>query len=481
MLLTRKSLKVILRKRSVRSLFIISTFVVFGALYLMWYLSRYQLLRFMTSDGYDKLQFDMECAPNSLKNRADLECRPDGYNPDRASKGLSTSDVLFNKLSTGFLVSDSSEATKFVALLSSIMMNGLPLLGLDDFIHFSDFVSNRMGKSARDLFLSAPGYKEKFSNFLDVRSNHLLLYPDNCWTQEFVSYLQSNTKLFGKIKHKIYKSKEAALRHRYKNVWAIVEIKAQYMDALTMGQNNAIKCSPFSLSGAKKNATVLHNKHRKANSNNNENNINGDKNINQEEQHALLNAAQVTSAAAAVPEITIRMHPAAVPDTRNYEISPINRHGSSRQQSGQLLYFTSGFLTLQMEMQNFLAHWQLGGSVIESNVFTGHNERLLLRPAMAAHSLAQDLAYAKTPDEVFQAVLNATQEQNGVRPTLSFPLFHRAFPTHNYKQVKYNFLTEIVAANIWCFRPVGFSLFVCFFNFTFFSFFSSESFPIYAF
>lgn len=149
--------------------------------------------------------------------------------------------------------------------------------------------------------------------------------------------------------------------------------------------------------------------------------------------------------ATVIPAVTIRMHPAAVPDTRNFEHSPINRHLNSRQQSGQLLYFTSGFLTLQLEVQNFLAHWHLGGSVIQSDAFSGRNEGVLLEPAYAAHSLAQAIARATTRKEVYEAVLNATQSQtqniegegqDGVRPSVSFPLFHRAFPTHNYKQVR---------------------------------------------
>ena len=39
-----------------------------------------------------------------------------------------------------------------------------------------------------------------------------------------------------------------------------------------------------------------------------------------------------------------------------------------RQQSGQLLYFLSGFLSIQLEIQNFLSLVGLGGPLIETKV-----------------------------------------------------------------------------------------------------------------
>ena len=66
--------------------------------------------------------------------------------------------------------------------------------------------------------------------------------------------------------------------------------------------------------------------------------------------------------------LTVRMHPSAIPDTRNFEFSPL-KAGSPRMQSGQLLYFMSGFLTIQLEMQNFLSSQGLGGPVIHTQIF----------------------------------------------------------------------------------------------------------------
>lgn len=56
------------------------------------------------------------------------------------------------------------------------------------------------------------------------------------------------------------------------------------------------------------------------------------------------------------PRVTIRMNPSSVPDTRNSEWSPLKSVDLllQRQQSGQLQYALSGFLSLQLEVQGFL-------------------------------------------------------------------------------------------------------------------------------
>jgi len=468
-LLTLKSLKVLVRKGSNRTLISVSSILVFCTLYLMWYLSRHQQLRFMSSDAYQKLQFNMKCTasphrPGSISEKQ-LECSPDGDAVDRSTKGLTPSDLLFNKLSTGMLLTDDDETSQFAGLLSSLMMNGLPLLGLDDFVHFSDFVNAHLGSKITSKILSSPGYKDKFGNFLEVRSNRILLYPDNCWTQQFVSYLQSSSKVFKALKYRIYASRKQAMRHCCRNVWAVLEIEPTLADSTPSNIfrtdpdinplnyakdfNSEWKCAAFSPQRWNESSpfnTLL------ATTNVLSTNISAS---NEDDPPSAQNIPESTNfiftdhtidPTNIMPAVTIRMHPAAVPDTRNFEHSPINRHLNLRQQSGQLLYFTSGFLTLQLEVQNFLASWHLGGSVIQSDAFSGRNEGVLLEPAYAAHSLAQAIAKATTRQEVYQAVVNATQVeaqqneegQEGVRPSLSFPLFHRAFPTHNYKQVRYS-------------------------------------------
>ena len=389
-LLMSKSVKTLVRKDSHRVLIGASSVLVFGMLYCMWYLSKHQELRFMTSDAYQKLQFNMVCDFDHMSKSDKLSCEPMHHD----EKGLTTSDLVFTKLSSGVLLPDSREASKFAALLSSLMMNGLPLLGLDDFVYFSDFISDQIGTTAKKTLLSAPGYKEKFSNFLEVRSNRIILYPDNCWTQQFVEYMKNETKTFQNLNIKIYKNKKKALKSCCHNVWALIQIH----ETINY-QKNTNLCHIFASNSS---------------------------NIEYIATESLIQPQ---------PSITIRMHPAAIPDTRNYEYSPLNRHLLSRQESGQLLYFTSGFLTLQIEIQNFLAHWQLGGTKIQSNVFTGRNGEILLHPVLAAYDVAEKLAQSVNKQQVYDAIFNVTQQQQGARQALSFPLFHRAFPTHNYKQV----------------------------------------------
>ena len=128
---------------------------------------------------------------------------------------------------------------------------------------------------------------------------------------------------------------------------------------------------------------------------------------------------------------------AAIPDTRNIEWSPRKSFGSYRQQSGQLLYFLSGFLTLQLEIQTFLASTGLGGPVIPTQALDGHRrpfDSLILGPSAVTRSIAEALMDAISPHDVFTTVVNSTSSQRQGRPTFSTPLYHRAFPTHRYEQ-----------------------------------------------
>lgn len=400
-LLVAKSVKVLTRKKSFATLTVGSSVLTLGLLTLVWYMSRHQQLRFLTSDGYQHLQFKMDCGVDKTRTDHKLVCKPDSATPDGSTRGLTPSQALYSAIDTGYILTESEEASQLAVLLSSVMMNGLPLLGLDDFVYFSDFIGEEMGKDAKAALLTSPGYKHKFSNFLRVRRNKILLYPDSCWTRQFVAYMSASTKTFSQLTVRVVRDQREALRHCCHNVWVILEIHTPAIQGVH-GAHAKQDCSVFE-PGHYWNRTT--------------------------------SPSFGPGSPGPVPEITLRMHPASVPDTRNYEYSPLNRHLLSRQQSGQLLYFTSGFLTLQLEVQNFLAYAGLGGSIVRSDVFSGHNAEILLQPALAAHDLAQRLAAAQTPEQLQETVRNATAVGAGLRPSLAFPLFHRAFPTHNNHQV----------------------------------------------
>jgi hypothetical protein len=203
LLLTLKCVRVIARKRSNRTLALLSSMMIFGTLFGMRYLTADTKMHFLTSDAYDKLDFQMTCTPavddtHKAKDPIDLpldlplqssdkdkvgvskgvgkgvgkegkdrdksksvdrekekggkgvdkgkgdssvgvgvgvgvqqrtlQCRPDDSVSDGASRGLSPTDVLFSALASGSGL-DPTESMRFTALLSSVLMNGLPLLG----------------------------------------------------------------------------------------------------------------------------------------------------------------------------------------------------------------------------------------------------------------------------------------------------------------------------------------------------------------
>ena len=186
-----------------RTLVFLSSLIVFGSLYLMWFMSYGQTLKFMTSNAYTKLSFDLICAPGLKYQPGITECKPTGDNrPDGA---LSPADLLINLLSTGNILSDSNDpnsAHDFAGLLSSIMMNGAPMLGLDDFVHLSDFVNKNLGSEGRNQIMNSPAYSDKFGNFLDVRKRELRITPYSCWTESFLYHLNKNS-LIAKVSNEL--------------------------------------------------------------------------------------------------------------------------------------------------------------------------------------------------------------------------------------------------------------------------------------
>jgi hypothetical protein len=133
------------------------------------------------------------------------------------------------------------------------------------------------------------------------------------------------------------------------------------------------------------------------------------------------------------PSVTVRMLPSAVPDTRNFEWSP-RKSGTLRQQSGQLLYFLSGFLSIQLEVQNFLSCVGLGGPIIPTKVFGDSPDTAFLHPNTITRNIAEALMKSSNSEDVYDAIVNTTSSNRDNRPTILAPLYHRAFPTHRYEQ-----------------------------------------------
>lgn len=422
--LALKSLKSIWRQKQLRQLAMISILMVFGGLYSMWYFARGQTSKSLTSNSYSSLSFDMYCKPSKqakkdfntnihrmggdasrtlLESNTSFAPSLGEYDHDRLDRILSETTrtrgkkssppkqaieyngihcepiarqkndenpadgdplaaVLLNLIHNngqllGHEEDKNAETRRFVELLSSIMMNGLPLLGLDDYVRMSDFLNTNLGKNGKDKLLSNDVYRDRFSNFLNVRHNKLLFVPDTCLTNMFRSYLTNNTAAFDTIRSEVYPTIEQAMkavRNEFKKgVWAVVELthplitpssSEETCRAIFNANHDLAPPSPSPpKSSFPSSSSSAFTKEFSSPST----------------TPAATTAAAAASLAVLQPQVTIRMHPSSIPDTRNFEWTPM-KHGRKRQQSGQLLYFVSGFLTLQLEIQNYFGYLHPG-------------------------------------------------------------------------------------------------------------------------
>lgn len=235
-LLSIKSIKLTYRKSSNQILILISSIAVYGSLYLMWYLSLNQELKFLTSSAYYSLAFDMKCNPviiyNSNQSYQHISCHSYGKNIDPASKGLSPSDLLFNQINDNKLLTNEEDISEFIGLISSIMMNGLPLIGMNDYIAVSDLINKNIDKNMKQMILHTPGYKEKFSNILNIRSKYIIFASNSCWILQFIEYLKTYTNVLKNMKYKVYSSMEKAIHHSHHHIWAIIDITSLQQDEI---------------------------------------------------------------------------------------------------------------------------------------------------------------------------------------------------------------------------------------------------------
>lgn len=350
----------------------------------MWWFSQGQYLRFMSSNAYSKINFDVMCDLKHLNPVSLSNCQPieDKINPSMNSD-ISPAELFFD-MYTGNQA-PTAYSNDIVKLMSSIMMNGLPLLDLDDFVYFSDMVNSIMGKKQKRQLMSLTSYRDKFGNFLDVREKELRFTPINCWTKNFIRHLRKTSTVLRELKVSLHPDMQSALQQGTDNVWAIIEILAPPdSDACPDAEGGR----EGDLSGR-------------------------------------------TAGSAGGPSLTVRMPPSAISDTRNFERSPL-KGGWHREQSGQLLYFLSGFLSLQLEAQNFFSVSGLGGTPLPSLRFAGNSSLLL--PSEPSRAVAAVLL--GQPRDLF-AALTSMPTCRHYQPNLAVPIYHRAFPTRMRKQVMF--------------------------------------------
>ena len=161
-LLTVKSVQLVWRSPSLRTLAWLSSVIVFGTLYLMWFNSRNNTLHFLTDSSYQKLSFDVICTPGLKYQPGYAKCKPTGQRDDVSAGALSPADILIQIITTGTIMSDSNDPQgthDFAGLLSSIMMNGAPLMGIDDYTYLSDFVNQKLGNVGREQIMNYTAYR----------------------------------------------------------------------------------------------------------------------------------------------------------------------------------------------------------------------------------------------------------------------------------------------------------------------------------
>ena len=143
----------------------------------------------------------MICQPpkgdRAINSTAVPTCKP--YIPpeelNQKHRSISPTTVLFHLFDVKSDDSDKVDLKHLAKLLGSIMMNGLPLLGLDDFVHASDFVNRNLDIKTQQEIIQSPLLNGQFGNFLNVRNLQIRLSPMNCWTAAFVKYLKKTSAI----------------------------------------------------------------------------------------------------------------------------------------------------------------------------------------------------------------------------------------------------------------------------------------------
>lgn len=140
----------------------------------------------------------MICYQQNIGDKPIGKCKP--YLPDNETT-LNQPHLSISPTTFLFDLFDESNSKhrvnlkQLAKLLGSVMLNGLPFLGLDDFVHSSDFVNRNLPKRTQEYITNSPLLSGQFGNFLNVRNLQIRLSPDNCWTNDFVKYLKKTSAI----------------------------------------------------------------------------------------------------------------------------------------------------------------------------------------------------------------------------------------------------------------------------------------------
>jgi hypothetical protein len=120
---------------------------------------------------------------------------PPSEESNQNSKQTSLTTTFLFDFVNGKGMNNEVDLKHFAKLLGGIMMNGLPMLGLDDFVHASDFVNRNLHSQTQVAITKSPLVSGQFGNFLNVRNLQIRLSPNNCWTNAFAKYLKQTSTI----------------------------------------------------------------------------------------------------------------------------------------------------------------------------------------------------------------------------------------------------------------------------------------------
>eukprot|EP01031_Cornospumella_fuschlensis_P031567 gene31569-38152_t len=292
-LLTNKSLAVTFRSGSVRALLVSSILGVLGGFYAAWLLTHSQYRTILSSRPYKQIAFDFGCYHKlDLTNTSHFLCDPLTAN----------TESLINTITTLTEKTNEDAPQQLLAHLTSLMMNGFPLLSLNDFVRLSEAANLFLGSKIRQQIMSSPFLRDEFSNILAIRDKRIVLTPRSNLTESFRRHLIRQLSLENQLN--ITVQDIDSVSETDESLWAMV----------------VLEDAPSSYG----------------------NGYNGSFVWDGESPLPFFPGPHTR------PALSIRMPPNSIPDTRNYDWSPLKRN-LARAQSGELLYFLSGFLSLHYE------------------------------------------------------------------------------------------------------------------------------------
>ncbi|RYG64090.1 hypothetical protein EON64_14690, partial [archaeon] len=181
-LLTNKSLAVTFRNSNILLLLCLGILGILGGFYSAWLLTHSQYRTILSSRSYKHFAFDFGCYHKTdASNTSHLLCDPLTTNTESL---LHTITALTEQ-------TNENEPQKLLAHLTSLMMNGFPLLTLNDFVRLSDTANRFLGSKLRRQIMSSPFLRDEFSNILAVRDKKIVLTPRSNLTESFQKYLVS--------------------------------------------------------------------------------------------------------------------------------------------------------------------------------------------------------------------------------------------------------------------------------------------------